>query len=81
MKRTIKWHNTRKGYGFIEGEDKKNIFVHRNSIPEGIYLNEGAKLNMRQKIQKRAPKQKNKEAIDYLKPLPSTINKINCNLI
>ena len=32
MKGKIKWYNSRKGYGFIEGEDKKDIFVHRNSI-------------------------------------------------
>ena len=41
MKGKIKWYNARKGYGFIEGEDKKDIFVHRTSIPDGIYLNEG----------------------------------------
>ena len=41
MKGKIKWYNSRKGYGFIEGEDKKDIFVHRDSIPDGTYLNEG----------------------------------------
>ena len=41
MKGKVKWYNSRKGYGFIEGEDKKDIFVHRNSIPDGTYLNEG----------------------------------------
>ena len=41
MKGKIKWYNSRKGYGFIEGEDKKDVFVHRNSIPDGTYLNEG----------------------------------------
>ena len=41
MKGKIKWYNSRKGYGFIEGEDKKDIFVHRNSVPDGTYLNEG----------------------------------------
>jgi len=41
MKGKIKWYNSRKGYGFIEGEDKKDIFVHRNSIPDGTVLNEG----------------------------------------
>ena len=40
MKGKIKWYNSRKGYGFIVGEDKKDIFVHRNSIPEGTVLNE-----------------------------------------
>ena len=41
MKGKIKWYNSRKGYGFIEGDDKKDIFIHRNSIPDGTYLNEG----------------------------------------
>ena len=41
MKGKVKWYNARKGYGFIEGEHKKDIFVHRNSIPDGTYLNEG----------------------------------------
>ena len=41
MKGTVKWFNDRKGYGFIEGDDDKDIFVHRNSIPEGTYIDEG----------------------------------------
>ena len=41
MRGTVKWFNDRKGYGFIEGEDEKDIFVHRNSIPEGTYIDEG----------------------------------------
>ena len=41
MEGKIKWYNSRKGYGFIEGEDKKDIFVHRDSIPDGTVLNEG----------------------------------------
>ena len=41
MKGTVKWFNDRKGFGFIEGEDKKDIFVHRNSLKEGTYLNDG----------------------------------------
>lgn len=44
MKGTVKWYNSRKGYGFIEGEDGKDVFVHRTSMPEGIFLNEGDKV-------------------------------------
>jgi CspA family cold shock protein len=29
---TVKWFNPQKGYGFIEMEDGKDIFVHYNSI-------------------------------------------------
>jgi len=41
MKGTVKWFNDRKGYGFIEGEDEKDIFVHKNSLEEGTYLGDG----------------------------------------
>jgi len=41
MKGTVKWFNDRKGFGFIEGDDEKDIFVHRNSLEEGTYLNDG----------------------------------------
>ena len=41
MKGKLKWFNDRKGYGFIQGEDEKDIFVHRNSIAEGDYITEG----------------------------------------
>ena len=41
MKGTVKWFNDRKGFGFIESEDEKDIFVHRNSLAEGTLLNDG----------------------------------------
>jgi len=44
MKGTIKWYNARKGYGFITGEDDKEVFVHRSAVPTGIFLDEGDKV-------------------------------------
>ncbi len=41
MKGTVKWFNDRKGFGFIEGENEKDIFVHRNSLTEGTVIDEG----------------------------------------
>jgi CspA family cold shock protein len=41
MKGTVKCFNDRKGFGFIEGEDEKDIFVHRNSLTEGTNLDDG----------------------------------------
>ncbi len=41
MKGNVKWYNAMKGYGFIEGEDGTEVFVHRTAIPVGTNLNEG----------------------------------------
>jgi len=38
MNGKIKWYNSRKGFGFIVGEDGKDVFLHRTSIPAGTYL-------------------------------------------
>jgi len=56
MKGTIKWYNARKGYGFVQGEDGKDIFVHRSSVPEGIFLNEGDAVEYEVEDSDRGPK-------------------------
>ena len=46
MNGTVKWFNAEKGYGFITGEDGKDVFVHFSAIQgEGLKtLDEGQKV-------------------------------------
>ena len=56
MNGTVKWYNARKGYGFIEGEDSKDVFVHRLSVPMGIFLKEGDKVEFEIEDSDKGPK-------------------------
>jgi CspA family cold shock protein len=38
LKGKVKWYNSRKGFGFICGEDGKDVFVHNSNIPQGTTL-------------------------------------------
>lgn len=47
---TVKWFNAKKGFGFIENEEKKDIYVHFSGIimddPKAYkVLNEGDKVS------------------------------------
>ena len=44
-KGTVKWFNPRKGFGFIEGEDGEDYFVHHSAIPRDAMLNENDKVS------------------------------------
>ncbi|MBW2999464.1 cold shock domain-containing protein, partial [Candidatus Woesearchaeota archaeon] len=32
MEGTVKWFNSKKGYGFIEGDDGEDYFVHESVL-------------------------------------------------
>ena len=45
MNGTVKWYNVRQGYGFIQGEDGKDAFVHKDDLPFlTVFLNSGEKV-------------------------------------
>ena len=45
MKGKIKWFNSNKGFGFIEGEDGQDYFVHYSEVPNGVFLRENDEVN------------------------------------
>jgi len=40
MKGKVKWFDQKKGYGFIDGEDNKDYFVHYTDLPDRTFLKE-----------------------------------------
>ena len=40
MKGKVKFFNAMRGFGFIEAEDGKEIFVHQSALKEGVVLKE-----------------------------------------
>ena len=59
MKGKIKWYNPRKGFGFIVGEDGKDIFVHQTDIPTDANLNEDDPVEYEIEASEKGPKAKN----------------------
>jgi len=56
MKGTVQWFSARKGYGFIQGEDGKDVFVHHTALPAGLYLQEGDDVEFEKEESDRGPR-------------------------
>ena len=67
LKGTVKWFNGKKGFGFIEREDKeKDAFVHASAVKEAgmRFLNEGDKMEFDLEDGPKGPSAVNLKKID-----------------
>ncbi len=44
MEGTVKWFNTKKGYGFITGDDGEEYFVHHTALAQGTFIRDNDKV-------------------------------------
>jgi CspA family cold shock protein len=63
---TVKWFSNKKGYGFINEEGGRDIFVHFSSIEMDGYksLNEGEMVSFEVEESNRGPEAKNVQRVD-----------------
>ena len=56
---TVKFFNRMKSFGFINGDDGKDYFVHESGVTEGKTLNEGDRVSFDVTEGDRGPKAEN----------------------
>ena len=67
LRGTVKWFNGKKGFGFIEREDKeKDVFVHASAVRSANmkFLNEGEKIEFTLEETEKGPSAVNLKKID-----------------
>jgi len=45
MEGTVKFYNRKKGFGFVQGDDGKDYFVHFTALPQGVFLRDNDKVS------------------------------------
>ncbi|KXZ58941.1 cold-shock protein [Brevibacterium sp. HMSC08F02] len=41
----VKWFDSDKGFGFVTGDDGEEFFMHSSSLPDGVTVHKGSRLD------------------------------------
>ena len=66
MKGKVKWFDSKKGYGFIKGEDGQDVFVHYSEIDQQGFksLEENQEVEFEVEDGSKGPQAKNVTVVD-----------------
>jgi CspA family cold shock protein len=64
MNGNVKFFNDQKGYGFIEGEDGKDYFVHISGLGEGVAITDNDAVTFDVEEGERGPKAANVQKVE-----------------
>ncbi|TYB31755.1 MAG: cold-shock protein [Candidatus Mcinerneyibacterium aminivorans] len=66
MKGKVKWFDSKKGYGFIKGEDGQDVFVHYSEIDQQGFksLEENQEVEFEVEDGSKGPQAKNVKVLD-----------------
>jgi len=63
MKGKVKMFNSERGFGFITGEDGKDVYVHSSAVQGGASLSMGDSVEYEVEMNERGPRAKNVKKI------------------
>ena len=63
MKGKVKIYNAERGFGFITGEDGKDVYVHSTAVDGGVKLAVGDSVEYEVETNERGPRAKNVKKI------------------
>ena len=64
MEGTVKFFNRKKGFGFVQGDDGNDYFVHSSALAGGVFLRDNDRVSFEPGEGERGPKADNVQLLE-----------------